>query len=130
MFNTTYCSSSSDIPNPSNHLSCSVQSGPNNSLYDYGALDACCPSPASIQGFGDGPGIVCYAYCNNTSVEEAEETQWCMIEYFRKRPQNHGLFWKCNTAGNRAGAATRGRASAWGGLVMLSLVVSATVNMP
>lgn len=50
----------------------------------------------------------------------------CLKDYF-STSLDSTTFWKCDTA--NTGVAMRGRARAWGGLVMLGLVVSAAATM-
>lgn len=127
MSNSTSCSS--NIPKLFFEHSCSVSAKPGSSLNQFSALSKCCPAPAYIHGFGDSAIIGCYAYCNTTSTQAAKEAESCIKDYFSKLPEST-TEWRCDTADTAdTGAAMRGRACGWSGLVMLGLVVSAAATM-
>ncbi|KFY81156.1 hypothetical protein V499_00090 [Pseudogymnoascus sp. VKM F-103] len=120
--NSTSCSSIT--PTPFFDHSCALLAPPGSSLEKPSALYDCCQG--TIFSYGDSNLIDCYAYCNATGVKEARDTESCLKDYFSARPDTKTV-WKCNTVDN--GAAVQGRASGWGGLVVLGLVVSVVTTM-
>ncbi|OBT83604.1 hypothetical protein VE02_07984 [Pseudogymnoascus sp. 03VT05] len=120
--NSTSCSSI--IPNPFFDHSCALLAPPGSNLDKPSALYDCCQG--SIFTYGDSSTIDCYGYCNATDAKAARTMESCLMDYFSARPDTTTV-WKCNTA--NAGVAIQGRASGWGGLVVLGLVVSAAATM-
>lgn len=89
------------------------------------ALKACCKSPITNvdpETYG-----TCYSKCETTGKEQALEVSWCLGNYTEKRPETFFASMGCETTGS--GTKMLGRTSSWGGLVMLSLVVSATATI-
>ncbi|KAL5353587.1 hypothetical protein ACLOAV_001624 [Pseudogymnoascus australis] len=88
------------------------------------ALRACCKAPVTN---ADDYGEPCFSNCKTTGLEQALEVEWCLGNYTEKRPQYFFANLGCNTM--VSGATMLGRSSSWGGLVVLSLVVSAAATM-
>lgn len=88
------------------------------------ALKACCKAPVTNAADYGEP---CFSRCNTTGLEQAHEVGWCLGNYTEKRPQYYFGNLGCNTL--VSGATMLGRSRGWGGLVVLSLVVSAAATM-
>lgn len=89
------------------------------------ALKACCKSPITRdnpESYG-----TCYSQCKTTGKDQALEVSWCLGNYTEKRPEYFFASLGCQT--ELSGATMLGRTSSWGGLVILSLVVSAAATM-
>ncbi|OBT64538.1 hypothetical protein VE03_05294 [Pseudogymnoascus sp. 23342-1-I1] len=89
------------------------------------ALKACCKSP--ITQVDTELNGICYSNCRTTGLEQAREVSWCLGNYTEKRPEYYFASLGCETT--VSGATMVGRTSSWGGLVVLSLVVSAAATM-
>ncbi|OBT69430.1 hypothetical protein VE03_01168 [Pseudogymnoascus sp. 23342-1-I1] len=103
--------------------------GPNtytkDSLYDnLGALRSCCTS--DVNAYGNQEGGACYYYCTEKDQGTFSETQACIKNYTSQHPEESfsGI-----TCPDSSGATMLGRTGGWGGLVILSLVVSAAATM-
>lgn len=132
MSNSTDCNPYTSTSFPFDH-SCVATTGPFSPKYNLtninqtgqsamNALKSCCPSPANITIYPEG----CYSYCKTTGREQALETTWCLGNYTILYPDDFFGGLGCDT---RSGATMLGRTSVWGGLVTLSLVVSAAATM-
>lgn len=89
------------------------------------ALKACCKSPVT-QVHPELYGI-CYSNCKTKGLEQALEVDWCLGNYTQKRPDYLFASLGCETT--VSSATMLRRTSSWGGLVILSLVVSAAATM-
>lgn len=98
-----------------------------------GALKSCCPEILAFRPeFGNQSGTNCYVYCNKTTAQQADEANPCMIKYYDDHPgkdtqDERKNIWTCDTPDTRNEAVSR-MTSSWGGLVVLSLLVSTAVG--
>ena len=102
-----------------------------------GALKTCCPQPIFTPQYGNGSGTNCIVTCRNIDASAADNANPCMKDYYDSHAKGNNTgdnfskdlgTWTCNGPDPNSGAVL-GRTGGWGGLVILSLVVSAAVTM-